>query len=113
MSAVATEVRHAAQRLARTPTFAVAVIVTLAFSIGGNTAIFAVVNRVVLNPLPFPDSDRLLQLEHGSSRVKLASGIGMTSGLYYQYQRAHTLESLAVYRIGESALSGHGEPLRV
>ena len=47
------------------------------------------------------------------ARINVLSGIGMTSGLYYQYQRARTLEGLAIYRAGESTLVGRGEPERI
>jgi len=93
--------------------FTVAAGLTLALAIGANAAIFAVVQRVVLNPLPYPQSEQLIRLEHGSPRINVLSGIGMTSGLYYQYQRARALQSLAIYRAGEVTLVGKGEPLRI
>jgi putative ABC transport system permease protein len=53
---LARELRHAARRLVRSPAFTLATVVTLALAIGANVAIFAVVHRVVLNPLPYPES---------------------------------------------------------
>src|SRR5690349_16142868 len=58
------EVRHAARRLVRSPAFSLVSVLTLALAIGANAAIFAVVERVVLNPLPYPDSDRLVEVDH-------------------------------------------------
>ena len=55
----------------------------------------------------------ILRLEHGSPRINVASGIGMTTGLHYQYQRARTLERVAMYRSGESTIVGTGEPERI
>jgi predicted permease len=108
------EIRHAARRLRRSPTFTVASVVTLALAIGANVSIFAVVHRVVLNPLPYPDSDRLIQLDHGMPRINMRSGIGMTVGLYHQYQdRAGTLDEVAIYRPEELTLTGNGEPERI
>lgn len=108
------DVSFAARRLARSPTFTLASVLTLALAIGANASIFAVVQGVVLNPLPYAESDQLLQLEHGIPRINVPSGIGMTVGLYHQYlDRARTLDGVAVYRTDESTLVGDGEPERI
>ena len=62
----------AARRLVRSPTFTLATVLTLALAIGANASIFAVVQRVVLNPLPYPDSDRLIVLDHAAGVEALA-----------------------------------------
>ena len=54
MDGIGQEIRHAARRLMRAPAFTLAAVLTLALAIGANAAIFAVVQRVVLNPLPYP-----------------------------------------------------------
>ena len=54
------DLQYAARRLRRRPAFSLATVLTLALAIGANAAIFAVVERVVINPLPYPDSDRLI-----------------------------------------------------
>jgi putative ABC transport system permease protein len=59
----AREVRHAFGRLGRSPGFTAATVFSLALAIGANASVFAVVERVVLNPLPYPDSRRLLMLD--------------------------------------------------
>jgi hypothetical protein len=111
------EIRYAVRRLAQSPTFTVASILTLALGIGANTSIFAVVERVLLNPLPYQNSDRLIDLDHGattSSGRSVPSGIQMSAGLYYHYmERARTLESVALYRTGEQTLTDRGEPERI
>ena len=78
------DVIFAARRLVRSPPFTLASVLTLALAIGANASIFAVVQRVVRNPLPYPDSDRLIDVDHGAQRLNLPSGMGMTRGLYYQ-----------------------------
>ena len=57
---VGREIRQAARRLMRTPVFTLATVLTLALAIGATVAIFAVVYRVLLNPLPYGDSGRLI-----------------------------------------------------
>lgn len=62
------EVRHelwtATRRLLRAPTFSLAVVATLAVGIGGTTAVFAVVHGILVQPLPYPDADRLVSIRN-------------------------------------------------
>src|SRR3954462_9514581 len=112
MDDVMLDVRTAWRRLMGTPAFTVAAVLTLGLAIGATVAVFAVVNHVVLDPLPYPQSHRLIQMDHGSGRLNIASGIGMTSGLYYQYTRARSLDGVAIYRTGETTIAS-GEPERI
>jgi len=115
MSGTGRELCHAARRLMRSPAFTAASILTLALAIGANTSIFAVVERVLLNPLPYPDLDRVIDLDHGATPAgrNVPSGIQMSAGLYYHYlDRARSLESLALYRTDEQTLTDNGEPER-
>src|SRR5678816_2641420 len=54
------DMKYSVRMLRKNPGFASVVVITLALGIGANTAIFSFVNAVILNPLPFPDSDRLV-----------------------------------------------------
>jgi putative ABC transport system permease protein len=63
MDGLARDLKHAARSLARTPGFTVTVVLTLALGIGANTAVFSAIDAVLLRPLPFPDADRLVQLQ--------------------------------------------------
>ena len=107
------ETRLAARRLIRTPGFSLATVLTLALAIGANASIFTVVERVALNPLPYPDSDRVVVLQHQSSqRAEAIDSVPL--GLYYHYaDRAPALESIALYRQEERTVTGGGEPERV
>ena len=108
------EAGFAARRLVRSPAFSAAAVLTLALAIGANAAIFAVVQRVLLNPLPYPDSDRLVDVDHGSQRLNLPSGLGITRGYYYQYlERSRTLDGIALYAAENATLTGDGEPERI
>src|SRR5467141_2179717 len=107
------EVRHAARRLVRSPAFTLATVLTLALAIGANTAIFAVVHRVLLNPLPYAASDRLIALDYG--RLSAPGAVStMTSRLFYQFvDRARTIDGAALYETSELTLTGQGGPERI
>jgi putative ABC transport system permease protein len=111
------DVGFAARRLARSPTFTLASLLTLALAVGANAAIFAVVQRVVLNSLPYPESDRVIVLDHAGALAAGAARSGapcMTPGLYRYYaDRARTLEAVGLYRTQEQTLTGNGEPERI
>ena len=83
----------------RSPAFTIAAVLTLALAIGANAAIFAVVERVLLNPLPYPESDRLIDVTHAATRLSLGPTMGITRGYYFLYrERAHTLDGIALYQ---------------
>src|SRR5262245_10421194 len=115
---MAQELRLAARRLVRAPAFTLATISTLALALGANTAIFAVVQRVVLNPLPYGDSDRLIALRYAIPSRNVPAVYTFPSRFYYEYlERARTLDGLAFYwpatGPGELTLTGRGEPERI
>lgn len=114
MGGLAREVRQGIRRLRRSPAFTSATVLTLALAIGANAAIFAVVERVVINPLPYPDSDRLIEIDHGSASLKIPDNMATTPGLYLVYRdRARSIESAAIYQSGGRTLLGGGDPERI
>jgi predicted permease len=114
MDTLGQEIRQAARRLWRSPAFTGASILTLALAIGANTAIFAVVERVVINPLPYPESDRLIELDHGSVALNVAANMGNSPGIYFIYKnRARSIESAALYSMTGRTLIGSGDPARL
>jgi putative ABC transport system permease protein len=115
MDPLGQDITQAARRLWRSPAFSAATVLTLALAIGANAAIFAVVERVVFNPLPYPDSDRLIDIDHGSVTLKIPNNSGTSPGLYVHYRKhARSLADAAIYQSGQrTLLHGRGEPERI
>lgn len=112
MATIWQDIRFGFRMLARKPAFAVLAIITLALGIGGNTAIFSVVNAVLLSPLPFRSPGQLVQLWQTES----APGTFPMTGQDHLDWRAQnrTFEDMAVYSYQESFnASVSGEPERV
>jgi putative ABC transport system permease protein len=112
---VVQELRYASRRLLRSPIFTGATVLTLALALGANVAIFAVVQRVLINPLPYPDSGRLIVLDYGWPSRNIASGIAsVSSRMYYAYtESAHVLDGVALYDTYEVTIAGDREPERI
>ena len=115
MDAMRQEIRHAARRLARSPAFTLAAVLTLALAIGANVSIFAVVHGVLLNPLPYGRPDRLIALDYAVPSQNVSSGLtAMSWQLYHQLaDHAATLEKIAVYDTGDVTVTGGGDPERI
>ncbi len=114
MNALMLDIRHALRAVRRNPGFAVVAVLTLALGIGANTAIFSVVNAVLLKPLPFRDADRLVTI--GSSGPPGApKGRGAMS--YPDIQDVSKLTGaitgIAGYSNDRVNLTGTGEPREV
>jgi putative ABC transport system permease protein len=95
MSNVFQDLRYAARALRKSPGFTLIATLTLALGVGANTAIFSVVNTVMLRPLPFPDPDRLVRiLESNVERGRTTFAVSHPNFLDFRAQAA-SFESLA------------------
>ena len=107
------DVRYGIRTLIKSPGFAVAGIVILGLGIGVNTAIFTVVNAVVLKPLPFADADRIVRLWHTPPQSTFA-GIeifALSPANFIDWEaQSEVFEKMAIYRGGRWTLTGQGEP---
>ncbi len=95
MDAAAQEIRHAARRLIRTPLFTTAAVLTLALAIGANASLFTVVHRIVLNPLPYPESERLIALDYGVPSRNIPSGLNSMAWQLLHRRVAHAAAARA------------------
>jgi putative ABC transport system permease protein len=104
------DVRLATRRLAGSPAFLVVAVVTLALGIGANTAIFSVVNGVLLKPLPFPQSDRLVVLYQVDRNEGRNIAAFSPPNFLDVEQQTKTLASAAAFDTGRYVLTGAGDP---
>lgn len=104
--------RHAFRRLLREPAFTVAAVVTLALGIGGNVAVFAVVEAVLLRPLPYPNADRLMTLGHRDTRTGITKEFIAIGDYVDLMQRQQAFDAIGAYGGGQVTIFGDGEPYR-
>jgi putative ABC transport system permease protein len=111
------DIRAALRALARKPGFAAIAICTLAIGIGGNAAIFSIIDRVLLQPLPYPRPDRLVMPWEYSADVKERTGfdrLPSSPGDVTDFRtRNRTFQGLASMRAERVNLTGTGEPERI
>src|SRR5262245_11738360 len=102
------DVRRSLRGLRRAPTFTAAAVLTLALGIGTTTAIFSVVDAVLIEPLRYPDSDRLVSLWHRAPGIG-SEAFNMSPGMYLTYRRENrTFEQLGIYGTGGFSVTGAG-----
>jgi len=108
MSGLVQDLRYAVRSLAKAPGFTAVTLFTLALGIGANSAIFSVVNGVLIRPLPYPEPDRLADIReiYGGGDQGSVSGANFIDWK----ARTHQFESLAAWRGIAVTLLGTGEP---
>ena len=110
------DLRYGVRALRRTPAFTVVAVLTLALGMGAMTAMFAVVNGVLLKPLPYGSPDRLVGVWHDMAPLNMTHA-QHTVGTYFTYQRlAHTIDGIAAYQQNGANVSepgGASAPQRV
>jgi predicted permease len=112
------DLRHAARALARSTGFTIVAVATLAIGIGATTAVFTVVDRVLLRPLPYPDSDRLVALWHDApgapGLTAVAGGLQISPSMLVTYREQNvSFDSIGLWTRGVGSVTGRGEPEEV
>jgi predicted permease len=105
------DLKFAIRMLAKSPAFTIIAVLTLALGIGANTALFSVVNGVLLNPLPYPQPDQLVTLHESKPNFETGS-ISYPNFLDWQKDN-HTFSSMAVSRSNSFNMTGLGDAEQV
>ena len=109
------ETQHAARSLLRSPSFALIALVTLALGIGATTAIYTILEAVVLRPLPYPGADQLVSVLHpttvpGTGDAKW----GLSAAGYFHFKNENrTLADMGAFMTGYGTVTGDGDAERV
>ncbi|HKE85657.1 MAG TPA: ABC transporter permease [Vicinamibacterales bacterium] len=113
------DIRHMARGLRKSLGFTTAVVLTLMLGIGGNTAIFSVIDQLLLRPLPYPNGEQLVTVYEsfprstfGTSARRMRNVVSPANWLDWQ-RESRTLRGFAVYRAFSGTLTGVGDPLQV
>ncbi|MBZ5523059.1 MAG: ABC transporter permease [Acidobacteriia bacterium] len=111
---IAQDVRFALRMLRKNPGFSLTAILTLALGIGSNTAIFTVTSAVLLKPLPYRDSDKLVVIDSKRKDSDTGAGGSFSLGRYEQIRdHNRSFSGITVGAADTLNLTGHGEPMQV
>ena len=107
METFLTDIRHSFRVLIKSPGFTLVAIIALALGIGANTAIFSVLDRVLLRPLPFPDSERIMSIHR---HFPNGNGNSVSIPKFMAWREAQAFECMAAYDFGGVSMNlGTGE----
>ena len=104
------DLRHGIRRLAKSPGFAATAILALSLGIGANTAIFSLVDRVLIRPLPYADPDRLVTLWEDASHISFPRNGPTVANFVDWQQQNQVFTALAATRDRAGSLTGDGPP---
>lgn len=118
MTGLAQDLRYALRQLRKNPGFAAVAVVILALGIGANSAIFSVVNHVLLHPLPYPESDRLIALRleapGAGGLASFSSGLQLSPSMYITFSdHNQSFQSMGIWTSGRANVTGVAQPEEV
>src|SRR5215213_7853444 len=106
------DLRYAARVLRKSPGFTLVAVVAIALGVGANTAIFSVVNAVLLKPLSYEDPRQLVLLQHNYKKLDLKATVAAAGYAYYR-DNAKSFSEVAAFNGFSANLTGEGEPERL
>jgi len=112
MESLLQDLRFGARMLVKNPGFTLIAVLTLALGIGANTAMFSVVNAVLLRPLPYPAAEQLVQLYHHYPKQNLRASVSPVGFAHYR-QVSQSFAETGAMTGWEANLTGQGEPERL
>ena len=117
-AALARDLRYGLRILRLHPMFTVVAVLTLAIGIGANTAVFSVVDSVLLKPLPYPKSEELVALRQtapgAAGLTNISSGLRLSASMYFTYaEQNRVFQALGVWIPGTASVTGLAEPEQV
>src|SRR4051812_38280486 len=105
--------KHVLRRLIRFPLFTIITVATLGIGIGANSAIFTVVEGVLLKPLPYPDPEQLVAVDHSALGMNIPR-TGAAPFLHFTYRdQSHVFAETGMWRGNAVSLTGLGDPEEV
>ena len=113
METLVQDMKFGLRMLMKSPSVSIVATIALALGIGANTAIFSVVNAVLLRPLPFPSSDQLVALFETDQEKGRISSSHSYPNFFDVRSQATTFEKLACYYSSDFIMTGRGEPARL
>src|SRR6478672_10881823 len=102
METLLADVRHSIRVLIKSPGFTIVAILALALGIGANTAIFSVIDRVLLAPLPFPESERIMRI---ARKFPNGNGTSVSIPKFMAWRKSQSFQSMAAYDFGSVSLN--------
>jgi predicted permease len=107
------DIQYALRNIAKKPLFYAVVILTLALGIGANAAIFTVVNGVLLQPLPYPQPDRLMMVWTHNPRQGFDKDVGTYPNFEDWRRASESFERMSAYFGASVTLTGNGDPAQI
>ena len=107
------QIKHVFRSLARTPMFAIVTVITIGLGIGANTAIFSVVNGIILKPLPYPHPEELLSVMQTAPAIGLVDCELAPSDYFIFREENQTMQQFGIWQGDSASITGTGSPEQV